>query len=1352
MRRRTQDQPNTNETAHKKNPALVGLARTRRVTQFHKAKPPSHEEFGTWNRQKSQQRSPTAQTEPRRRCGDLPNSGLVINERLYVPSAPQTRLRTWNYSWWSHGPHESKAWSPATHTRKCSPARSPTARSPGRYHQISPLLAALSWIATNSAKWPLDLQSTAEQPYSGVAIAEHDAQLLADVNRASAGAIPRSIISQYATAWAESSEGALNGHQAWAILCRYRCQSLLAEVQTASTTTGSGRKSRFRWKNSGSAAHWTTEERKPCSCRRKNSVVKEPVPSQSEDQLAKPWKEHRARQNVESTGPRPWFLGALAEVHIPRTWSELKQRAPFGAEAGTRQPQRHERTQAQQDRNHFAPSCQTGTHECSRSHERASKLPSQALDSEDRSSESSTSSQSSGPQKRFQKKVSILPRYAAHVPEERKRLPQKNIDDDEWIRSLTEAKAITADIPEEHITHDQSEVDSKKVRLVQVGESLRKYVSRRLLALSEGEIAAVTPACDKSVLVPWEELKPSPSFIRSSLMNGRQELWTRHWLESKWNNKCFGEIDWCCPRLGKFPSPKTWQVGNTVPYLFVDQDGVQPMPKDRGPEQGDVDCPTECKLAQGMVAAEARLSVAVQQAARTLLSVCTHDSQHERRLHKWYLDDGDVLCHPILVLPYLQAFDTADAQIGASTTSQTWTQLLLSGQSTTFAMSLCSHSSPRKHHCRVPDIEQSGRSTARRRRLRTHICLLHPEKVGSAPQLQAQLSRLRRLKSTAFAKEAWQQVTRTGGSVSYVCLTLVASPLRRVCRQCLNTARLHHQRVRKLCSRSYTDFATAVCVIIPGLSTRAWWNLQHRWTHPRALLAYTPLWEDWDITTEPRGFTETQSRRADFFTTAAVPGRSAAPDVCDIHCSSSPRRCSAGSVLIAKPHITGMKSEAYEPKASSIVLGLDSRRSTTSSTDPNPTVRSVPQRSANVSKRKPTQTETRNSNIHLPTKVSHDTSSPPSHICKRRMVSCLPHRQSHWPLDPSIPARWSRRRRRRHRNRHHNTIWWQRWHRLLRQPANCSHPDLNLVTGELVALLGLPVLRWTGGRWISKGPKKPWLGQRRWVVDWKRRHLFIWTVRTQRGKPCSECYGRRSVSWKDLSLPGRLGTCEGGIELPHRRGYVVPGNAWGLVAGLLLPRGPLSQHESSLLTVDGLWQSRRDVVREFEATSSSCERSVGRKGVGFVSFACSLECLVVSTVWTFCAFFGMRAFLLFDCVPLCFVCSRRSKGGRVPPFGWELATAGRSGFPFLPRGWVNRVQCCGQHWEVGETWMAEQCARLVQRKRWGAGSSWWWLWANWRATWRCRDEVRGRGRTFAISSSQGTIEPQGSHQSRETIT
>ena len=40
--------------------------------------------------------------------------------------------------------------------------------------------------------------------------------------------------------------------------------------------------------------------------------------------------------------------------------------------------------------------------------------------------------------------------------------------------------------------YELQEADPKKVRPIQLGEFLRNYVSRRLLALSEGEIAALT--------------------------------------------------------------------------------------------------------------------------------------------------------------------------------------------------------------------------------------------------------------------------------------------------------------------------------------------------------------------------------------------------------------------------------------------------------------------------------------------------------------------------------------------------------------------------------------------------------------------------------------------------------------------------------------------------------------------------------------------------------------------------------------------------------------------------------------------------------------------------------------------
>ena len=45
-----------------------------------------------------------------------------------------------------------------------------------------------------------------------------------------------------------------------------------------------------------------------------------------------------------------------------------------------------------------------------------------------------------------------------------------------------------------------------------------------------------------------------------------------------------------------------------------------------------------------------------------------------------------------------------------------------------------------------------------------------------------------------------------------------------------------------------------------------------------------------------------------------------------------------------------------------------------------------------------------------------------------------------------------------------------------------------------------------------------------------------------------------------------LGTCEGGFELPHCPGHVVPGNARVLVAGLPLPRRPAAKARKVFLS------------------------------------------------------------------------------------------------------------------------------------------------------------------------------------------
>ena len=133
------------------------------------------------------------------------------------------------------------------------------------------------------------------------------------------------------------------------------------------------------------------------------------------------------------------------------------------------------------------------------------------------------------------------------------------------------------------------------------------------------------------------------------------------------------------------------------------------MPKNRGAEQGDVDGPSDCSARLGMVALEARLRVAEQQALEPSPGSAhkTQQTQEEFKMNnatgcsksktfssaaqknssaltirdmlckknggladQWYLDDGDIICHPLLVLPYLQAFDTANAEIGAERNPQ----------------------------------------------------------------------------------------------------------------------------------------------------------------------------------------------------------------------------------------------------------------------------------------------------------------------------------------------------------------------------------------------------------------------------------------------------------------------------------------------------------------------------------------------------------------------------------------------------------------------------------------------------------------------------------------------------------
>ena len=77
---------------------------------------------------------------------------------------------------------------------------------------------------------PLDDSPLPNCPIRDIVLRERDKQLFAELRRAFAMALPRCIVPRCATAWAESLEGAISGHQSWALLCRYRCRLLLTEV------------------------------------------------------------------------------------------------------------------------------------------------------------------------------------------------------------------------------------------------------------------------------------------------------------------------------------------------------------------------------------------------------------------------------------------------------------------------------------------------------------------------------------------------------------------------------------------------------------------------------------------------------------------------------------------------------------------------------------------------------------------------------------------------------------------------------------------------------------------------------------------------------------------------------------------------------------------------------------------------------------------------------------------------------------------------------------------------------------------------------------------------------------------
>ena len=228
---------------------------------------------------------------------------------------------------------------------------------------------------------------------------------------------------------------------------------------------------------------------------------------------------------------------------------------------------------------------------------------------------------------------------------------------------------------------------------------MRKYASRRLLALSEGEIGALMTAM-RQLGVGSQGGAEALAIFRKLI----HDEWVAGSLSAPLarikvdERKCFGMIEWNAARkaaanfLPKHAAVAVWKHRS---LSHVEQKNLPPMPKDRGAEQGDVDGPLECGLALGMVAAETRTRVAAQQAAGNLPWFGVDDpsevqglqtysaermqkisnfplggpekltgaddlrhalQRHEDLLDLWYMDDGDILCHPVLVPSFLHEF------------------------------------------------------------------------------------------------------------------------------------------------------------------------------------------------------------------------------------------------------------------------------------------------------------------------------------------------------------------------------------------------------------------------------------------------------------------------------------------------------------------------------------------------------------------------------------------------------------------------------------------------------------------------------------------------------------------------
>jgi hypothetical protein len=172
----------------------------------------------------------------------------------------------------------------------------------------------------------------------------------------------------------------------------------------------------------------------------------------------------------------------------------------------------------------------------------------------------------------------------------------KQFDDEEWTQYCI-AESLD-DVPEGSVTTDPTEAadssaTSPKVRPIQMGEFLRKFVSKRLLSLADKSIATLMTAARQLGLGTTGGMEALAIFHQILYDEWAAGGLTVPLARIKVDEKnCFGRLEWRAIReasrdmLPRHTAVACWKH---AAVSYVEHPGVALAPKDRGTEQGDVD-------------------------------------------------------------------------------------------------------------------------------------------------------------------------------------------------------------------------------------------------------------------------------------------------------------------------------------------------------------------------------------------------------------------------------------------------------------------------------------------------------------------------------------------------------------------------------------------------------------------------------------------------------------------------------------------------------------------------------------------------------------------------------------------